>query len=49
MKKYASIDGEIGDSFITYPYFDEKTIDDFLKFLHTDMPLLSDVELSTLR
>ena len=42
-------DGEIGDSFITYPYFDEKTIDDFLKFLHTDMPLLSDVELSTLR
>ena len=42
-------DGEIGDDFVSYPYTDENTVEDFLAFLQGECPSLTKEEIDTLR
>lgn len=42
-------DGEPNDDFISYPYVDENTVDDFLSFLGAEMPSLTQKQIDALR
>lgn len=42
-------DGVPGDNFVSFPYADENTVEDFLAFVHRAQPQLTDEKLAVLR
>ena len=42
-------DGEKGDNFISYPYINESTVDDFISYIRNENPYFTDTQLEALK